>query len=78
MQLAPVDRCLNAADLAELCRDHGGRTDRQKARLMWMVEERGVDWFRDTIAEYMGEPLSKGVRSTNQHIVALTFSVCAI
>lgn len=40
-------------------RDHGGRLDRQKARLMWLVEEWGVDKFRDSIAERMGEPLSK-------------------
>lgn len=47
--------------LLEVFRDHGGRLDRQKARLMWLVEEWGVDKFREAIAERMGEPLSKGV-----------------
>ena len=45
--------------LLEVFRDHGDRTDRQKARLMWLVERWGVDKFRDAIAERMGEPLAK-------------------
>ena len=36
------------------CRDMGGRMDRQKARLMWLVEEVGVEGFRDAISQYMG------------------------
>ena len=27
---------------------------------MWLVEDWGVDKFRDTIAEYMGDTLAKG------------------
>ena len=42
------------------CRDHGQRLDRQKSRLMWLVEDWGVDKFRDTIAEYMGDTLAEG------------------
>ena len=34
-------------------RDHGPRDDRQKSRLMWLVEDWGVDKFRDTIAQYV-------------------------
>lgn len=41
-------------------RDHGQRLDRQKSRLMWLVEDWGVDKFRDTIAEYMGDTLAEG------------------
>ena len=37
-----------------LCRDAGNREDRQKARLMWLVEACGVDQFRKNIARYMG------------------------
>jgi ferredoxin-nitrite reductase len=47
--------------LLEVFRDHGGRMDRQKARLMWLVEDWGVDKFREAIAERMGDTLSKGV-----------------
>ncbi|KAG7671214.1 hypothetical protein KSW81_003352 [Nannochloris sp. 'desiccata'] len=40
--------------LLEVFRDNGGREDRQKARLMWLVEEWGVDRFRSAIEERMG------------------------
>lgn len=75
-QLSPRDRtCVTACPdclflVAGLtcrldCRDNGGRQDRQKSRLMWLVEEWGVDKFREAIAERMGEPLSHGVRAQN-------------
>jgi len=35
-------------------RDYGARVDRQKARLMWLVEDMGVDKFRQIVGEYMG------------------------
>lgn len=37
-----------------ICRDHGGRDDRQKARLMWMVEELTVPKFREMVGAQMG------------------------
>ena len=40
-------------------RDNGERTDRQKARLMWLVENWGVDRFRDAVAARMGDTLAK-------------------
>jgi ferredoxin-nitrite reductase len=40
--------------LMEVFRDHGERTDRQKARLMWLVEAVGVHQFRRMVAERMG------------------------
>jgi len=42
------------AALLRVFRDHGGRGDRQKARLMWLVESMGVETFRATVAEYLG------------------------
>jgi ferredoxin-nitrite reductase len=42
--------------LLEVFRDHGEREDRQKARIMWLVEKVGVDAFRDMIAAQMGVP----------------------
>ena len=35
-------------------RDAGGREDRQKARLMWLVEACGVEGFRKAVATRMG------------------------
>ena len=44
------------------CRDYGARIDRQKARLMWMVEDMGTDKFRELVAEYIGgAALRKGI-----------------
>lgn len=40
--------------LLEFFRDAGNREDRQKARLMWLVEACGVDQFRKNVAQYMG------------------------
>ena len=36
------------------CRDYGPRGDRQKTRLMWLVEAMGVAAFREKVGEYMG------------------------
>ena len=36
------------------CRDFGPRGDRQKTRLMWLVEAMGVGAFREKVGEYMG------------------------
>jgi ferredoxin-nitrite reductase len=35
-------------------RDHGNRTDRQKTRLMWLVEEIGCEAFTNLVSERMG------------------------
>ena len=43
------------------CRDFGARDDRQKARLMWLVEAMGVDAFRAAIEERMGQTLRREV-----------------
>lgn len=47
--------------LLEVFRDHGARDDRQKARLMWLVEAMGVDTFREAIEQRMGQSLRKEV-----------------
>ena len=36
------------------CRDHGPREDRQKARMIWMVEELGEEKWKSLIEQYMG------------------------
>ena len=43
-------------------RDMGARTDRQKARLMWLVEDLGVEEFKAAIEARMGTTLRPEVR----------------
>src|SRR5580698_2932506 len=40
-----------------LQRDHGDRGDRRRARLKYVIDDRGLDWIRETLAEYFGAPL---------------------
>ena len=42
------------------CRDLGRREDRQKTRLMWLVEEMGVDAYREEVGRRMGVQLRTG------------------
>ncbi len=39
-------------------RDFGNRSDRKQARLKYLLHDRGLDWFRDKVAEYYGKPLT--------------------
>src|SRR5436190_635092 len=39
-------------------RDYGDRTNRRHARLKYVLEERGVQWFRDELAARLGAPLA--------------------
>lgn len=40
--------------LLKVFRDHGARGNRQKTRLMWLVEEIGLEKFKELCEEYMG------------------------
>jgi len=39
-------------------RDHGDRTDRHRARLKYLVDERGLDWVRAQIEARLGRPVA--------------------
>jgi sulfite reductase (ferredoxin) len=41
----------------KLQRDHGDRGDRRRARLKYVVDDRGLPWIRETLATYFGAPL---------------------
>jgi sulfite reductase (ferredoxin) len=41
-----------------LQRDNGDRGDRKRARLKYVVDDRGLDWVRDTLALHYGERLA--------------------
>jgi sulfite reductase (ferredoxin) len=40
-------------------RDHGGRSDRRRARLKYLVDDQGVPWVRDAIGREFGAPLAE-------------------
>jgi ferredoxin-nitrite reductase len=49
-----VDLC---RAVLEVYRDHGLRANRQKARLMWLIDEWGITKFRTEVENYLGRPL---------------------
>lgn len=49
-----VDLC---RAMLEVYRDHGLRANRQKARLMWLIDEWGLDRFRAEVEQQLGRPL---------------------
>jgi len=44
--------------IVKVQRDFGDRTDRKRARLKYLIADRGPDWFRDKVVEYLGEKLA--------------------
>jgi sulfite reductase (ferredoxin) len=40
-------------------RDFGDRTDRRHARLKYLINDKGVKWFQEKVAEYFGKPLEQ-------------------
>jgi ferredoxin-nitrite reductase len=43
--------------ILEIFRDHGLRENRQKARLMWLIDEWGIDKFREAVQSKLAFPL---------------------
>ncbi len=43
--------------ILEVYRDHGLRANRQKSRLMWLIDEWGLEKFRSAVAQQMGQSL---------------------
>ncbi|PSF36649.1 ferredoxin--nitrite reductase [Aphanothece hegewaldii CCALA 016] len=44
--------------ILEVYRDHGLRANRQKSRLMWLIDEWGVEKFRAAVERQFGRPLA--------------------
>ena len=60
----PLNAWVAPSDVVELCRailvvyrDHGLRANRQKARLMWLLDEWGLDRFRQAVEQELGRSL---------------------
>lgn len=45
--------------ILEIYRDHGPRTNRQKSRLMWLIDEWGIDHFRSAVTAKLSFPLHR-------------------
>ncbi|MEO0984764.1 MAG: ferredoxin--nitrite reductase [Cyanobacteria bacterium J06639_14] len=43
--------------ILEIFRDHGSRASRQKSRLMWLIDEWGMEKFRAEVEKSYGKPL---------------------
>ncbi|WP_216902904.1 sulfite reductase, ferredoxin dependent [Synechococcus sp. CCY 9618] len=48
--------------IVALQRDHGDREQRRHARMKYLIQDRGVDWFREELGRYFPHPI-KGLRS---------------
>ncbi|HYT05693.1 MAG TPA: NADPH-dependent assimilatory sulfite reductase hemoprotein subunit [Gemmatimonadales bacterium] len=53
-------------------RDHGNRSDRRHARLKYLLDERGLEWFRAEVEQRLGRPLAAPapvqVRDIDDHL----------
>jgi sulfite reductase (ferredoxin) len=58
----PPERVLDVAEaVVTMQRDHGNREDRHRARLKYLVDERGIEWVRDEVGRRAGAPLDPPV-----------------
>ena len=62
----PVDAFVSPGEAARMCaeitrifRDFGPRTARNRARLAFVIEDRGIRWFRRELEKRWGKPLLK-------------------
>lgn len=52
---AVVDVC---EAIVKVQRDHGNREERKFARMKYLIESRGLDWFKQHVEAYFGGPLA--------------------
>src|SRR5207302_9400535 len=55
----PEEAARVCAEITRIFRDHGSRATRVRARLAFLVDDRGVPWFRRELQERWGRPLLK-------------------
>jgi nitrite reductase (NADH) large subunit len=55
----PQDAARLCAEITRIFRDHGSRATRTRARLAFLVEDRGITWFRNELERRWGEELFK-------------------
>ncbi|NJO79596.1 MAG: ferredoxin--nitrite reductase [Cyanobacteria bacterium RM1_2_2] len=59
--VAPAEVVALCRAILEVYRDHGLRANRQKARLMWLIDEWGLDKFRAAVEQQLGYALTPAV-----------------
>ncbi len=69
----PPDRAMAVLEAATaLYRDYGDRTNRRHARLKYVLEDRGVEWFRDELGTRLGArlapPVDAGEYGVSDHL----------
>jgi len=47
-----------AEAVVKVQRDHGNRSDRRHARLKYLIDAQGLDWFRGEVERHLGRPLA--------------------
>ncbi|NNJ26775.1 NADPH-dependent assimilatory sulfite reductase hemoprotein subunit [Alienimonas chondri] len=55
--VTPEDVLAVAAAVVRVQRDHGERQNRKRARLKYLVHDRGLDWFREQVEADLGRKL---------------------
>ncbi|HZQ34813.1 MAG TPA: NADPH-dependent assimilatory sulfite reductase hemoprotein subunit, partial [Dehalococcoidia bacterium] len=70
---APAEELFAAVEaVVAIQRDYGNRSDRKRARLKYLIDERGDDWFRAQLAERLGHepelPVNPPVTGIADHL----------
>jgi ferredoxin-nitrite reductase len=55
----PEDAAGVCAEITRIFRGHGSRATRVRARLAFLIEDRGAAWFRSELQRRLGQPLLK-------------------
>ena len=55
----PMEAARLALEITAIFRDHGSRGARNRARLAFLIEDRGIKWFRQELERRWGRPLLK-------------------
>jgi sulfite reductase (ferredoxin) len=56
--VSPDDVLAVSAAVIAVQRDHGNRVDRRRARLKYLIDERGLEWFRGQVEGHVGRRLA--------------------
>jgi sulfite reductase (ferredoxin) len=55
----PLDEVVQVAEaVITVQRDYGNRSDRRRARLKYLLDERGLDWFRQEVEQHLSHALA--------------------
>src|SRR5512132_2666481 len=55
----PDDLVRAVEAVIRLQRDHGDRSDRKRARLKYLIDDKGLDWIKSAFEGYFGGPLAE-------------------